>query len=50
VPLIDINDLVGRTFLMPQEEDGQQHRARIIQAIDEHENELESCKISVLHQ
>jgi hypothetical protein len=37
VPHIDINDLVGRTFLMPQEEDGQQHRARIIQAIDEHE-------------
>jgi hypothetical protein len=36
VPLIDFNDLVGRTFLMPQEEDGHQHRARIIQAIDEH--------------
>jgi hypothetical protein len=41
VPLIDINDLVRRTFLMPEEEDGQQHRARTIQAIGEHEKELE---------
>jgi hypothetical protein len=25
IPLIDFNDLIGRTFIMPPQEDGQQH-------------------------
>ena len=37
IPLINFNDLIGRTFLMPPQENGQQHRARIIKAIDDHE-------------
>ena len=35
MPIVDPNDLIGRTFLMPQQEDGQQFRARIVQAIDD---------------
>jgi hypothetical protein len=30
MPVVDPNDLVGRTFLMPEQEDGQQFRARIV--------------------
>jgi hypothetical protein len=36
IPLIAFNDLIGRTFLIPPQEDGQQHQARIIKAIDDH--------------
>jgi hypothetical protein len=39
IPLINFNDLIGRTFLMSPQEDGQQHRARIIKVIDDHEKE-----------
>ena len=33
-------DLVERTFLMEEQEDGQKFRARIVEAIDTHEDEV----------
>ena len=42
IPIVDPNDLVGWTFLMPTREDGQRHRARIVRAIEDHEKKLES--------
>jgi hypothetical protein len=38
--IVDPNDLVGRTFLMPPQEDGQRFRARIVRAIEDHERNL----------
>ena len=38
--VFDPDDLVGRTFLMNPEEDGQQHRARIVRSIDDHASDL----------
>ena len=35
LPIVDTSDLIGRTFLLEQE-DGQKHRARIVEAIEEH--------------
>ena len=40
MPILDPNDLVGRTFLIPQE-DGQRLRARIVKAIDDYEGDLQ---------
>ena len=40
-PIVDPTELVGRTFLLPPQEDGQRFRARIIRAIGDQENELE---------
>ena len=40
-PVIIPNDLIGRTFLMEPREDGQRFRARIVQCIEDHENQLE---------
>jgi hypothetical protein len=40
MPVVDPNDLVGRTFLMPPQEDGQRFRARIVRAIKDHERDL----------
>ena len=40
MPIIDPNDLVGRTFLLPQQEDGQCFRARIVKALDDYESDL----------
>ena len=40
VPILDTSDLVGRTFLMPIDKDGQRLRARIVEAI---ENQEEEC-------
>jgi hypothetical protein len=42
MPIVDPNDLVGRMFLMPPQEDGQHFRAHIVQAIKDHEPG--SCK------
>jgi len=39
-PLIDITDLVGRTFLINQD-DGERHRARIVDVISDHEDMVE---------
>jgi hypothetical protein len=40
IPVVDPNDLVGRTFLMDEQEDGQRYRARIVRAIEDHEANL----------
>ena len=40
MPIIDPSDLVGRTFLLPQQEDGQRFRARIVKALDDYESDL----------
>ena len=40
MPVVDPNDLVGRTFLMAPQPDGQRFRACIIQAIEDHERDL----------
>jgi hypothetical protein len=40
MPVVDPNDLVSRTFLMPEQEDGQRFRARIVRAIEDHERDL----------
>ena len=37
MPIVDASDLIGRTFLTDNE-DGSKHRARIVQAIEEHED------------
>ena len=40
MPTIDPHDLVGRTFLLPEQEDGQRFRARIVKALNDHDSEL----------
>jgi hypothetical protein len=43
MPVVDPNDLVSCTFLMPPQEDGQQCRAHIVQAIkDQHSKDLDN--------
>ena len=39
MPVFHPSDLVGRTFLMDPQEDGQRHRARIGSAIEVHDGE-----------
>ena len=39
MPTFNAEDIVGRTFLLPQE-DGERHRARIIKVIDDHNSNL----------
>ena len=39
-PVFDPNDLVGRTFLMDEQEDGQRHRARIVKLVEDHEDNV----------
>ena len=41
-PIFDPTQLVGRTFLMNEKADGQQHRARIVDYLDKHDSELKS--------
>ena len=38
--IINPHDLVGRTFLLPQEEDGQRFRACIVKALDDYDSNL----------
>ena len=40
MPLLNPADLVGRTFLMDEQDDGTRHRARIIKALHQHEHDL----------
>ena len=37
MPIVDPEELIGRTFLVPQE-DGQQFRARIVELVEDHES------------
>ena len=41
LPTIDASDLIGRTFLMPPQDDGTRFRAKILEAIDENERNAE---------
>jgi hypothetical protein len=43
-PIINPEDLVGHTFLMDKQEDGQQFRARIVKLIEDHTSQLENDK------
>jgi len=40
-PIFNPEDLVGRTFLMDQQEDGQRFRARIVKLVEDQESTLE---------
>jgi hypothetical protein len=40
MPTINPRNLIGRTFLLPEQEDGQRFRARIVQAIDDFDADL----------
>jgi hypothetical protein len=40
MPIVDPNDLVGRTFLMAPWPDGQRFHAHIVRAIEDHERDL----------
>ena len=40
MPVFDPSDLVGRTFLMDPQEDGQRFRAKIVQSLEDHEANL----------
>ncbi|HSN23318.1 MAG TPA: reverse transcriptase domain-containing protein, partial [Methylomicrobium sp.] len=42
IPKLDPEDCIGRTVLMPTQEDGQRHRAKILERVDEYKNELQS--------
>lgn len=41
VPIINPDDLVGRTFLMDEDDTGQRFRARIVKLVEDHESTLE---------
>jgi hypothetical protein len=40
-PVINPEDLIGRSFLMDKQEDGQKYRGRIVQLIEDHESMVE---------
>jgi len=41
-PVVNPEGLVGRTFLMDPQEDGQRFRARIVELIEDHESDIEN--------
>ncbi len=41
---VDSSELVGRTFLVDEREDGQRHRARIMEAVEDHNPFLRNDK------
>jgi hypothetical protein len=40
-PIFNPEDLIGRTFLMDEQEDGQKIRGRIVELIEDHESKVE---------
>ena len=42
MPIIDPEGLIGRTFLMDQQEDGQKFRARVLEAINYHDKKVQN--------
>ena len=40
-PVFKLEDLVGQTFLMDEQNDGQRFRARIVKLIEDHESDLD---------
>ena len=41
MPITDPESLIGRTFLMDKQEDGQKFRARVVEAINAHDKEVQ---------
>ena len=42
MPIMNPEDLVGRIFLLDQQEDGQRFRARIVEAVNAHEDDVQN--------
>ena len=42
MPVISPEDLIGKTFIMDEQEDGQKFRARITRLIEDHEADVDS--------
>jgi hypothetical protein len=42
--IINPKELIGRTFLLDKQDDGQQFRARIVKLYDDHTSQLENDK------
>ena len=40
MPIVDPQGLIGRTFLMDQQDDGQKFRARVIEAINAYDEKV----------
>jgi hypothetical protein len=40
-PLVDVEDLIGRTFLTDVASDGQKHRAKIARLVDDFDSSVE---------
>jgi hypothetical protein len=40
-PIFNLEDLIGRNFLMDEQEDGQKFRGRIVELLEDHESNLE---------
>ena len=38
MPIIEPTDLIGRSFLLPKRDDGEHHRAKIVELIKEHDD------------
>ena len=44
---IDTEELIGRTFLMPRQDDGQRFRGKIVEAIEDHNRELAEQSVRI---
>ena len=42
MPTFNADDIIGRTFLLPENGKGERHRARIVKAIEDFESNLEN--------
>jgi hypothetical protein len=40
-PIFNPEDLIGRTFLMDEQEDGQNYRGHIVELVEDHESKVE---------
>ena len=47
MPIVDPIDLIGRTFLKEPDENGEMHRARIVECIKEHKNNIANDKLNI---
>jgi hypothetical protein len=45
--VFDPSDLVGRTFLLNEQEDGLRFRARIVEILDDHDSKVEENHDSI---
>ena len=42
MPIVDPEGLIGRTFLLDEQEDGQKFHARIVEAINAHDDKVKN--------